>query len=123
MTMLAEDRVRAALGFLEDAEREFAEGDNMQASEKLWGAATQAVMAMAVERGWPYGYHTALRIAVRRIAEESSDRSIRTGFGFAEKFHANFCHGFMDELQIEDERPEVTEFVHRVTGLLVGNGE
>ena len=122
MTMLVEDRVRVALGFLEDAEREFAAGDNMQASEKLWGAATQAVMAIAVERSWPYGSHTALRIAVRRLAEEYDDRSIRIGFGFAEKFHANFYHGFMDELQIEDEQPEVVEFVRRVTSLLSSNG-
>jgi hypothetical protein len=122
MTMLTEDRVRAALAFLEAADREFAEGDAMQASEKLWGAATQAVMAVAVERDWPYGSHTALRIAVRRLSEEYNDRSIRTGFGFAEKFHANFYHGFMDDLQIEDEGPEVRDFVHRVTGLLAGNG-
>ena len=122
MTMLIEDRVRAAQGFLEAAEREFASGENMQASEKLWGAATQAIMAVAVERGWPYGNHAALRIAVRRLAEEYEDRSIRTGFGFAEKFHANFYHGFMDDLQIEDERPEVLDFVHRVTGLLSSNG-
>ena len=120
--MLVEDQVRVALGFLEDAEREFAAGDSMQASEKLWGAATQAVMAVAVERSWPYGNHTALRIAVRRLAEEYDDRSIRIGFGFAEKFHANFYHGFMDEFQIEDEQPEVVEFVHRVTGLLSSNG-
>ena len=122
MTMLIEDRVRAAQGFLKAADSEFAAGDSMQASEKLWGAATQAIMAVAVERGWPYGSHTALRIAVRRLAEEYDDRSIRTGFGFAEKFHANFYHGFMDDLQIEDERPEVLDFVHRVTGLLSSNG-
>ena len=121
MTMQVEDRVNAALEFLEVADREFAADDNMQASEKLWGAAAQAVMAVSVERGWPYGNHTALRIAVRRLSEEHNDHSIRTGFGFAEKFHANFYHGFMDELQVEDERPEVENFVHRVTGLVTSN--
>jgi hypothetical protein len=115
--MLIEDRVRAAQGFLEAAEREFASGENMQASEKLWGAATQVIMAVAVERGWPYGNHAALRIAVRRLAEEYEDRSIRTGFGFAEKFHANFYHGFLEHEDMEPNAKLVRRFVSRMLGL------
>ena len=90
----------------------------MQASEKLWGAASQAMIAVAKDRGWQYGSHAALKTAVRHLANEMRDDSILIGFSMAEKFHANFYHGFMDDLQLEDDRPRVREFVHRVTGLL-----
>ena len=39
--------VRTARSFLEAAEREFAAGDALQGSEKLWGAAAHAVLARA----------------------------------------------------------------------------
>ena len=116
--MLADDRAAAALDFLAISDAEFAEGDRMQASEKLWGAATQALMAVAKERGWPHGSHQALKAAARRLADEQNDRLITAGFGFAEKFHANFYHDFMRDYQLDADRPEVHDFVHRVLALL-----
>ena len=45
--MLAVDHAQTAEGFLADSDREFAAGDVLQASEKLWGAAAHAMMAVA----------------------------------------------------------------------------
>ena len=108
------ERVRAARDFLESSDREFAAGDNRQGSEKLWGAATQAMIAMAQERGWSYGNHGALKNAAERLTAEFEDLSIRTGFGLAEKFHANFYHDFMEDFQLSVDRPVVHEFVQRM---------
>ena len=42
--MLATEHVETARQFLNDADREFEAGDMLQASEKLWGAASHVVI-------------------------------------------------------------------------------
>ena len=116
--MLADDRAATALEFLAKSDAEFADGDRLQASEKLWGAATQALMAAAQQQGWPHGSHRALKAAARRLADEQDDRRILVGFLAAEKFHANFYHDFMEDFDLDADRPEVHDFVHRVLALL-----
>jgi hypothetical protein len=39
-------------------------------------------------------------------------------FSVAEKCHINFNHGFLDDYEIEEVRPDVHDFVNRVLGLL-----
>ena len=65
-----QDHVDAARRFLDQSDLEFAAGDNRQGSEKLWGAVTQAVMAVAKQRGWDWGKHGARRAAVSRLDSE-----------------------------------------------------
>ncbi len=115
--MVVEEHARAARAFLEAADQEFAAGDVLQGSEKLWGAASHAIMAVAQERGWQYGSHRAMKDAARRLAEEYGDTSIRDRFAVAEKFHMNFYHQIMGDYQIEQDRPLVREFVGRVLSL------
>lgn len=112
--MNANEHVETAREFLEASDREFAAGDKFQASEKLWGAATHALMAVMQENGQVGRNHREMRLAVRQLAEERSDPFIRTGFEVAEKFHANFYHGFMEDFQISEGREDVHEFVRRV---------
>ena len=45
--MLTKNHAATANEFLDASDQEFAAGDHLQASEKLWGAATHAVMAVA----------------------------------------------------------------------------
>ncbi len=58
--MIVEERKETARKFLSDAEREFAAGDTLLASEKMWGAAAHAIMAVAQQRGWPFGNHRVM---------------------------------------------------------------
>ena len=120
--MLIQDHIETAQNFLDAADREFAAGDHLQASEKLWGAASHAVMAVAQQHGWPYGSHRAMKTTVRRLSERYDDPLLLGGFGFAEKFHANFYHDFMEDFDLDDDRPMVNDFVHRVIALLPDNG-
>ena len=115
--MLAEEHVQTARGFLEAADREFAGGDRLQGSEKMWGAASHAVMAVAQQRGWSFSSHGAMREAIRRLARERSDPYLEIGFSAAEKFHANFYHDFMEEDELEFSRPPMRDFVMRVLDL------
>ena len=109
--MLIADHVETAHDFLDASDREFGAGDVLQGSEKLWGAASHAVMAAAQQRGWPMGSHRQLKVAADKLAAESGDQSIRAGFALAEKFHANFYHGFMEDWEIRPDRDIVHEFV------------
>ena len=120
--MTVQDHIRTSFGFLDDSDREFADGDVLQASEKLWGAASHAVIAVAESRNWNHGSHRALKNAVFRLATELDDPLIKTRFGIAEKFHINFYYNSMEDFEIEQDRPEVHEFVSRVTALASENG-
>ena len=116
--MVTEEHVQTARDFLEAADREFGAGDVLQGSEKLWGAASHAVIAAAQQRGWPYGKHGNLKVAVRRLYQESGDELLTRDFTIAEQFHANFYHDFMEDFQIEEARPFVQDFVDRVLRLI-----
>ena len=103
-----------ALRFLEDSDREFLAGDYLQGSEKLWGAASQAVIALTKKRGWPNSKHSHLASAVAELVKETGDTEFEAGFGMAEMFHANFYHDFMSEDRIARLGPVVHRFVNQV---------
>ena len=70
--MLTQDEhAQTALEFLEKADRHYADGDQIQASEKLWGAAAQAIMAVSMERGWPHTSHPAMTALPRTVWRRS----------------------------------------------------
>ena len=108
------DHSQTALEFLSVSDEEFAAGDHLQASEKLWGAATHAVMAVADRRGWECRSHRAMKSVVQRVAGEVGDVFFTGGFAAAEKFHKNFYHDEMEDYEVEADRPLVHAFVHRM---------
>ena len=116
--MDVEDHIRKAREFLAVSDREFAEADNMQASEKLWGAVAQSLIAFAKHRGLRYSTHRSLKDASEAIALELADDDVEEAFAVAEKFHANFYHDFMDEVWIANDRPKMRNFVNRVIDLV-----
>ena len=103
--------------YLEDSSRELQAQDYQQASEKLWGAATQAVMAVAVQKGWEYSSHRAMQNAVKRLSDEGHDPSLVAGFLAAERFHINCYHGGMELYQISHAVPLVHGFVESMLSL------
>ncbi len=113
--MLIHEHMRTARDFLEAADREFNAGDILQGSEKMWGAASHTVMAVSQRRGWAFGSHNAIRVAVGRLSEERDDPFIRAAFGVAEKFHANFYLDFMES----EERRETIASVRLLVARLI----
>jgi len=116
--MLLQEQVHTAQDFLQEADREFAEGRTQHASAKLWGAATHAVMSISQQRGWQSDTHYDLKMAAERLAVEFDNPMIAGEFSVAEKFHANFYYGFMEDFQIREDRLIVRRFVERINALM-----
>ena len=118
----AEEHVRIALEFLEHSGREFQAGDALQGSEKLWGAASHAITAIAMKRNWRHGKYNARVAAVDRLAEENDEPLLATSFSVAQKFHANCYRDFMEDEEIARDRPMVDSFVRRIVDLVRESG-
>ena len=121
------EHAQTARDFLVASDREFAAGDHLQGSEKLYGAATQVIIAICQQRGWRYNNHRAMKRAVTELAREQDDNAITDaiigGYVSAENFHRNFFHDHMEDYDVETERPAVHRFVARMLTLLdSGNG-
>ena len=112
------EHIQTAREFLSISEREFADGQRLQASEKLWGAVAHAVLALAQQRGWRYGSHNELIQAARRLSEELGDATLYSRFGETRQLHANYYHGFLEDHQIDDLRSIAHDFIRRVLALV-----
>lgn len=112
--MQTKDHLKTARGFLAAADKDFACGDRLKGSEKLWGAASHALIAVAQQRNWPHGDRRALKKAAQSLADETGDAALNDGFAVAEKFHANSSYDFMEDFQLDADRPMVNDFVERL---------
>ena len=109
---------QTALTFLEHSDREFEAGDTLQGSEKLWGAASHAVSAVAKRRGWRYGKYRAKTEVVDRLAAEDESRiSFLRAWDTAWSFHVNFYNDQMPDWKVERDRPLVHAFVRELVAM------
>jgi hypothetical protein len=124
--MLVQEHVQTAREFLEAADGEFAAGDVLQGSEKMWGAAashavmaaSHAVMALAEQHGLPCDSNRALNMAVKWLAEKYGDPTLSGRFVAAEIFRGNSRYDFMEDFQIDNSRELAQDFIERVLALL-----
>ena len=116
----SQEHGQTARDFLVASDREFAAGDDLQGSEKLYGAATHVVSALAQQRGWQYRSHRAMKNAVSQLADEYDDPLVLAGFLAAERFHIHFFHQDLEDYEIELNRPVVHRFINRMLALLGG---
>ena len=117
-----QERIQTAMTFLRQSDEEFAAGDHLQASEKLYGAAVQVVTAIAQQRNWRYDSHRDMKNNVYRLGREYGDNFIVGGFAAAEKFQWNFYHDSLEPYEIKGERPIVHDFVARLAVLADAEG-
>ena len=115
--MLATEHVETARRFLVDADREYEAGDMLQASEKLWGAASHVVIAEMQRRGIKSSGHRAMVLAVQEIAKDTEFPPLNALFASARALHANFYHGFMEDYEFAVDRQNVHEFVNRMLSI------
>lgn len=114
--MTVQERIETALDFLTESDREFESGDTMQASEKLWGAFSHAVTAIAMQRKWKHGTHRELLESANRLTVDdgaSYHNPVDLGKAVPEArhFHDNFYNGHLTDYEIESGRPIVKSFV------------
>ena len=112
--MRTQEHIQTARDFLMAADSEFEAGDHLQASEKLWDAACHALTAVAQQRNMPHGSHRALKQAAQLLVDETGDMALLGGFAAAEKFRGNFIYDFMEDFELDADRPTVNNFVERL---------
>ena len=76
--------------------------NNIQASEKGWGATAQALKAIAEERGWNHNGHGLLVDIAKQVADEQGRMDIVAWFGTAQSLHVNFYEDSLPTDFIED---------------------
>ena len=118
--MLTQEHAQTAQDFLAVADDEFASGDMLQGSEKMWGAAAHAVMAVAQQRGWTCESYVEILTSARRLAGKHNDEVLISGLiGAAAKFRANFYHDFMEhDADFERSKDVISQFVNRMLSLM-----
>ena len=117
MTTRTEYHNATSRDFLARASRYLAEGDLLQASEKGWGAAAQAVKAVAEGRGWSHNGHRQLYTTIDRLVRETGDEDIRTGFTSAGALHMNFYEGWLSAEAVESHLARTAELVGKLEAL------
>ena len=114
------DYARQSRIFLNQAFEELSRDDLRQASEKGWGAASQALKAYAEERGLEHDRHAQFYGVVRRLISEADDDDIQRQFGVATDLHTNFYEGEFGERQVRVGLEDVSSLVAKVETLLNG---
>ena len=104
--------------FLRQAEEELAAGDLRQASEKAWGAAAQAVKAIAEQRGWEHYTHAHLFQHVDRFSVELNHTELGRLFRSANSLHVNFYEGDQTELAVRGGIEDVRLFVSKLDAII-----
>ena len=117
MTTRTEYYTATGRHFVEKAGACLSDGDLLQASEKGWGAAAQAVKAVAEARGWSHNGHRQLYTTIDRLANETDDRRLRILFRSADSLHQNFYEGWMSRDSVEDGLRDVEELVDKLHAL------
>ena len=117
MTTRTEYHIETAAEFLVRAHSYLADDDLLQASEKGWGAAAQAVKAVAEARGWNHNGHRQLHQTIRRLVEETGRSDMRDHFNAANTLHANFYDGFLEAEDISANLQRIERLVEQLRPL------
>lgn len=97
--------------YLRDGKELLKEGDHVQASEKLWGAAASTVKMVAAKRGLKLEEHGGLWVFINLLAKESGDKDFNRFFGEANALHRNFYENEMEKESVEAILEDVDKLI------------
>ena len=101
--------------FLEHARTCLAEGDRVQASEKVWGAAAHALKAIGEQRGWAHrGHANVLYIGEHLGREFDQEPLFLRCLSQAESMHINFYENQRDDNVIDRALLDVETLVREL---------
>ena len=95
--MNPEEYVQAYREFAALAEGLFAAGWPRAGGEMLFGALSQVIIAIAIQRQAPFREHQDRRRIIRELAGERNNPAMVTDFGFAQRLHVHFYLNDMDD--------------------------
>ena len=96
---------------LDHAAEMLRQGDRLQASEKIWGAAAHRLKEIAAERQWPNDSHADGASIATYIRRQTGDRRISDRFHIASDAHQNFYEDRYSLVDLEDMLEAVTELL------------
>ena len=96
-----------SLWCISEADNYLRRGNNIQASEKGWGAVAQALKAIAEERSWNHGGHRRIVDVVKQVADELDRQDLISLFGTAQALHTNFYEDWLDSDIVENYLDDV----------------
>ncbi len=106
-----------SLHLYDQAMDELDAGDLLQASEKLWGAAAQALKCVAERRGWKHNSHAQFYNIVAMLIKETQNSTIRDYFDTATHLHINFYENRLDENEIRSRAEKIFSFIDLLNSL------
>ncbi len=117
-TMTTAERYQAVSSTLfEQGQVELDAGDLVQASEKFWGAAAQALKAIAQERGWDHSSHAHFFSIVRNLVDETGDHHLVELFNAANMLHINFYEHWLEDIEIRTLVDQVRLLLNRLDNI------
>jgi hypothetical protein len=126
---LSEDILKRVMGYrnraqlyLKNFEKEKIEGNREKAGEALWGVISCLINALAIlEYGKPISDHKEQsRFATQFILSTYEDgEKLAKAYSYAERFHANFYHAFLDAQEFETISAEILNLAGRLDATLM----
>ena len=116
--MTTVERYRSVSSTLFDqAQVELQAGDLVQASEKFWGAAAQALKATAQQRRWQHDSHAHFYQIVRNLVNETGDKGLVDLFNAANLLHINFYEHWLEPDEIQRLAEQVSQLLNRLEAI------
>ncbi|HID28225.1 MAG TPA: HEPN domain-containing protein [Methanosarcinales archaeon] len=100
--------------YLQNAQKFLEKEDLDKASEFLWGAAAQAVKALAAKRGLILKTHSDLWEFMRELATEIKDSTLYEDFRTANYLHSNFYEIELGPHEILSATEQVKRLITRL---------
>jgi len=104
--------------YLRSAEELIAEADYVQASEKLWGTASQMVKAVAAKRHVELRSHSDLNRFVAELRSETNEPEIRRLWQIATSLHQNFYEAWLPAEIVKESVADIQRFQGLMARLL-----
>ena len=115
--MTSAERLRTSTELSLLAEQHFVNGDDMAGAELLWGALSQVIIAIAMQRGQRYQEHQHRRHVMRQIISELNDPAIVEDYKDANRLHVHFYLDNMTDVQVRDAADTTHALINRLLPL------
>ena len=112
------DRMNMSYRFLEHAQEELDKGNRLQASEKVWGATSQALKSIGIKRGWNHDEHVDILAIASQLALEQDRPDLTLKVDAAEAHHGNFYNNFKYPNAIQEAINSTEELVMELEDIL-----
>lgn len=116
--VLTEQHMKLNGKLLRDAKKLLGEEDYVQASEKYWGAAAQAIKAFAAKRGFKIMRHRSISEFVYKLHEEFPEQEFWELYRAASELHTNFYEEHLPPDGVVENAKAVEELIDKLKALM-----